>query len=835
MSFDCPHCDKTYKRKGDLTRHLNAKHKDVADDSGEISENGNKQAAATTTGTSSATTGLSSLFDILRADGITGMTAVNHINYLLTLKLLEPRLEAGEFVDDLTLPEGEDWLTSRIDTQVYLWKNILIADNDDIRSRLEDACYILGLNDVLEKHVPVPDWWKFKSNVTIRRVMTGIDAIDMTGDAFGDVYEDMLGRQMMGKDLGQFFTPQWVRKYIVDTIAPHLVVEVNDEGGEVSYFPLICDPAAGTAGFLASAVSYFKHNGTDVTGIEDSLYGVEIEADTYQSGLKHLLIATGQDVPNFVLGDSLRQPTENRYDYVFSNPPFGLKGVKWEDTKCPIKTNNGTALFLQEIIKMLKVGGRAGIVFPNGQELFSNSDDLVDVRRLLMSCCDLTSVVKISKDTFTNAKVATCILFFDKKYEVDEVLSTEEEKRKQIRHFDHDKVATPQVDFFEITSVPTDPNGVVEVVELTSVPIDGVREKGWSLRAEDYLETQEVGSRKEGQDKWPVYRLGDICTFKNGTNITKAQLVDGEYSVVGGGQSPMGTHNSYNVPARTITLSKDGAYAGFVSRYEQPIFVTNHGIFVDTVQHDIILDDYLYLILKYRLQDELYGLQRGMAQPGIKKEQVAELTIPVPPVEEQERIVKEAEELQARIDRRTLDLAAYQTDYKRLDKYMVGDEYRLGDIATFGRGKALRKDDLVDGDVPVIGGGQQPMGYHNISNVPKETILISRVGSAGYVSRYNTPVFATDNNFFINIIQNVISPEYLYLVLKHRLQENLYSLKRGTSQPSIKTEQVAELTIPVPPLEEQERIVDKADTISQRIRTAEAEIKELKEELTTII
>jgi type I restriction enzyme S subunit len=139
-----------------------------------------------------------------------------------------------------------------------------------------------------------------------------------------------------------------------------------------------------------------------------------------------------------------------------------------------------------------------------------------------------------------------------------------------------------------------------------------------------------------------IKTLGEVCNFKNGTNITKEKLIEGEYPVIGGGQKPLGFHNEYNVNENTILISKDGAYAGYISKYNKKVFVSNHGIYITNIESNII-KDYIYYHLKLVLQDKLYSLQTGTAQPGINKEHVSKLKIPIPSLERQKEIVEYCE------------------------------------------------------------------------------------------------------------------------------------------------------------------------------------------------
>jgi type I restriction-modification system DNA methylase subunit len=140
-----------------------------------------------------------------------------------------------------------------------------------------------------------------------------------------------------------------------------------------------------------------------------------------------------------------------------------------------------------------------------------------------------------------------------------------------------------------------------------------------------------------------VKTLGEICEMKNGKNISKDTLVHGDFPVVGGGKTPLGYHNEYNVNENTILISKDGAYAGYISRYDKKVFVSNHGIYVMNIKEDIVDKNYLYYYLKFFLQEKIYTLQTGSAQPGVNKKNILELTIKLPTLEKQKKIAQYCE------------------------------------------------------------------------------------------------------------------------------------------------------------------------------------------------
>lgn len=360
MAFPCPKCGKEFTRNCDLTRHLNRKTPCRSEN--EIIQATTSQMSLIISGSDSpgpsGGTNLMPLFDIVRAEGIVGIDAVNHISYFLMLKLIEPYLDSEEYLLDSENTNYPEIVNTFIQNRYHHWSNLarIAPEEQNLIYLIHNLFIALRSNEMLKQHFPIPSTLKFNNTSNIvRRIISAINEIDVSGETFGDVYEDMLGRQMIGKDLGQFFTPYWIRKLVIGLINPQ-----RQEDGTI---PLICDPAAGTAGFLSSTIRHLKKQG-ELKDVEKSIFGVEINQDTFSGGLKHLMITTKKHTPGFILGDSLRNPSEVRFDYIFSNPPFGLKGIKWEECpNIPVKINNGTALFLQRIIQLLKVGGTAGNVF----------------------------------------------------------------------------------------------------------------------------------------------------------------------------------------------------------------------------------------------------------------------------------------------------------------------------------------------------------------------------------------------------------------------------------------------------------------------------------------
>jgi restriction endonuclease S subunit len=157
----------------------------------------------------------------------------------------------------------------------------------------------------------------------------------------------------------------------------------------------------------------------------------------------------------------------------------------------------------------------------------------------------------------------------------------------------------------------------------------------------------------------------------------------------------------------------------------------------------------------------------------------------------------------------------------------------LGEVCDFGRGVQLTKKDLQGDKYLVIGGGEGPMGKHNEQNTESNTILMSRMGSAGFISMYDEKVFATES--IIKIFpKDCMNKLYLYYLLKYVCNQQLKDIAYGSAQPGINVSNLAKLQIPVPSLEKQEEIVELAKKLENQVNNYKALIDGLQYEIEAI-
>jgi type I restriction enzyme M protein len=255
---------------------------------------------------------------------------------------------------------------------------------------------------------------RIQSGYNLREVINRIDELRFRTHAekheMSHLYEDKIKNMgNAGRNGGEYYTPRPLIKTIVKVVAPEI--------GQKIY-----DGAAGSAGFLCESFEYLKESRklttADVVTLQKkTFYGKEKKSLAYIIGTMNMILH-GVEAPNIVHTNTLAEnladiQEKDRYDVVLANPPFGGKERAEVQQNFPIKTGETAFLFLQHFIKILKAGGKAGVVIKN--TFLSNTDNAsISLRKLLLESCNLHTLLDLPGGTFTGAGVKTVVLFFDK-------------------------------------------------------------------------------------------------------------------------------------------------------------------------------------------------------------------------------------------------------------------------------------------------------------------------------------------------------------------------------------------------------------------------------------
>ncbi|WP_017667658.1 class I SAM-dependent DNA methyltransferase [Sandarakinorhabdus sp. AAP62] len=362
-----------------------------------------------------------SIQDIMRKDvGVDGdAQRISQMVWMIFLKIYDDREEELE----LTEPDFHSPIPER-----YRWRNwatnregitgdALVKFIDDLFFALKTQLPTVG--DVGKRAQVIRDVFEdtynyMKSGTLMRQVINKINEIDFNSTAdrhtFGDIYEQILRDLQSAGNAGEFYTPRAVTKFIIDRLAPKL-----DE--------TIFDPACGTGGFLACAIDYkrqFVKSAADEAVLQSTIRGVEKKA------LPHMLCVTnmilhGIDTPSGIVhGNTLEKPyrdygERDRVPVIATNPPFGGMEQDGIEGNFPsnLRTRETADLFMALIIKLLKPGGRAAVVLPDGF-LFGEGVK-TNLKQSLIEECNLHTIVRLPNGVFAPyTGIKTNILFFTK-------------------------------------------------------------------------------------------------------------------------------------------------------------------------------------------------------------------------------------------------------------------------------------------------------------------------------------------------------------------------------------------------------------------------------------
>lgn len=255
---------------------------------------------------------------------------------------------------------------------------------------------------------------RVQSGYNLREVINRIDELRFRTHAekheMSHLYESKIQNMgNAGRNGGEYYTPRPLIRTIVKVVAP----EIGDK---------IYDGAVGSAGFLCEAFDYLKNSKklttSDVTTLQKkTFYGKEKKSLAYIIGTMNMILH-GIEAPNIIHTNTLAEnladiQEKDRYTVVLANPPFGGKEREEVQQNFPIKTGETASLFMQHFVKILKAGGKAGVVIKN--TFLSNTDNAsVSLRKLLLEDCNLHTVLDLPGGTFTGAGVKTVVLFFEK-------------------------------------------------------------------------------------------------------------------------------------------------------------------------------------------------------------------------------------------------------------------------------------------------------------------------------------------------------------------------------------------------------------------------------------
>ena len=405
---------------------------------------------------------VAALWDKFWSGGISNpLNAIEQITYLLFMKQLDEndkrKVSNADFLNEnytsifsgKFFPPGLDEKDDKnaVDKETLRWSYFTRMPSDDMLLQVQSRVFpfvkqLNGSNTHFTKHMAnaaflIPSGRMLtEATKTIDEIYAELEQENRFIDAQGDFYEYLLEALKSAGKNGQFRTPTHVIELIVELVEPKL-------GNRIA------DPACGTAGFLLASYKYLitqftsdTYKELDDNGFmrgtladklvddkakqllnEETFFGYDIDPTMIRIGLMNLMMH-GITMPKIDYKDTLSKNynEDNYYDIVVANPPFTGNIDKGDlNESFSVSTTKSELLFVERIFKMLRMGGTAGVVIPQGV-LFGSGNAFKQVRQILLDKCELKAVISMPSGVFKPyAGVATAILVFTKGGETNNV------------------------------------------------------------------------------------------------------------------------------------------------------------------------------------------------------------------------------------------------------------------------------------------------------------------------------------------------------------------------------------------------------------------------------
>lgn len=353
--------------------------------------------------------------------GISGdAQRLEQLGWMLFLKILDEKDQELEIIREnyvSVIPEPFQWRNWAVDPE-GITGDELLAFIDDPNDGLFVTLKNLQSITASERAALVREVFDgsnnyMKSGYAMRQVINQLNGFDFNNSEdrqiFGTIYESILIELRDAGNKGEFYTPRAITQLMTQQTNPRL--------GEK-----VLDPAAGTGGFLATAIDYVREQEVktldDEAILQKSITGWEYKPVAYVLGLTNLILH-GMEVPDWHYTDSLKTEYNSigprqQVDIILANPPFGAGIAEGVETNFPqaFRCRESADLFVVLMIQLLKPGGRAAIVLPDG--CITGEGYKASIREKLLTDCNLHTIVRLPQSTFHPATVSTNLLFFEK-------------------------------------------------------------------------------------------------------------------------------------------------------------------------------------------------------------------------------------------------------------------------------------------------------------------------------------------------------------------------------------------------------------------------------------
>jgi restriction endonuclease S subunit len=358
-----------------------------------------------------------------------------------------------------------------------------------------------------------------------------------------------------------------------------------------------------------------------------------------------------------------------------------------------------------------------------------------------------------------------------------------------------------------------------------------------------------------------IRTLGDVTKLQKGMTITSKTARSGVVPVIAGGQKPAYFHSEANRPAKSITVSASGAYAGFVAFHSQPIWASDCTT-IESIDDKICTPEFLHYFLQSQ-QDQIYEMQRGSGMPHVYAKDLALLEIWIPPLDVQKRIVETLDEHLSRLDKALAEIQAADLGLKNLQHasleslFTGGSEpfptVTMGTLGKWVTGSTPKTSNpLYQGDdVPfvtpgdILYGGEIRSVRRRISNLgadvvrrlPAPSVQVVCIGATLGKVGYSLEEITTNQQITSLLPDDkVITAGYAaWLLSSPSVQSLLWNFSSSTTVPILNKGALERIEVPLVPLEKQSEILAQIDaqtelslSLLERTRLARENISSLR-------
>lgn len=701
----------------------------------------------------------------------------------------------------------------------YAWDNLM-------DKALPARDRVLLYRDALEKmalnpHIPqlFRDIFRnaslpFNDPETLKLFLDVIDQFEYDhSEELGNAFEYLL--QVMGSqgDAGQFRTPRHIIDFIVEVVDPQKT-------------DTVLDPACGTAGFLISAYKHLRKNGLtneDMEQVSANFVGYDISQDMQRLSLVNMYLHHFPD-PHIYEYDSLS--SEDRwnddFDVILANPPFMTpKGGIRPHNRFSVPSNRAEVLFVDYIMEHLTINGKAGVIVPEGI-IFQSQNAYKSLRKMMVDNDYLWAVVSLPSGIFQPySGVKTSVLLFDRQLakKTNKILFVKVEndgfdlgaQRRVSKNNDLPETVSI-IQKYRQELLSGEGNGLHNIKNVEIIDKAKIRESEYNLSVDRY-DTKKVKATID----FPLIELGKLITLDFGERITKSEKTGTKYPVYGGGGESFRT-DSFNRESEYVIARF--AMSENCVRYVSGQFwmMDSGGTFtVNDEYKDVVNKDYIGKIL-LNIQNDIFKCSRGGAQKNLNKEHFYELEIPLPPLSVQHEIVEELDRYQKIIGGAKQVVDNYQPSFKIRDDWEWVD---LGSLVNIKTGKLDSNASVKGGKYPFFTCARETYEIDSYSFDTEAVLLAGNNASGDFnVKHYKGKFDAYQRTYVITIKDEGV---FGYRFLYYWLDKSLKDFKKqsiGTNTRYLRLGMITGLKIPLPSLEEQERIVKVLDGEAMQVESA---------------